>query len=238
MSPYKDYYKCLFVKENTKKNGENYLYLKLQNKDTIIDGYLWNNVEFYKRRLVDNKIYAVKFELDSYNKLEVLNIKNINLVSDGNYRRYGYKPSNVKMSLAKKNLYYYDQILKYVDYLNDIAFDFLKVHIATNKSKYLRSGTLEHKLFTLKYLKLIEQTSGRSVNIVYPFVVLLNDMKLDLEKLLLNIKDVNEVLHDDLCLFVRNNKAFIKKYKFIVHLIKDSQDNYRNFKMESKNLNE
>ena len=29
MSPYKDYYKCLSVKENTKKNGENYLYLKI-----------------------------------------------------------------------------------------------------------------------------------------------------------------------------------------------------------------
>ena len=67
---------------------------------------------------------------------------------------------------------------------------------------------------------------------------LLADMKLDLDKLLLNIKDVNQVLHDELCLFVRNNKAFIKKYKFIVHLINDSQDNYRNLKMESNSLNE
>ena len=70
MSIYKDYYKCLSVKENTKKNGENYLYLKLQNKDTIIDGYIWNNVGFYKVRLVDNRIYAVKFELDIYNNLD------------------------------------------------------------------------------------------------------------------------------------------------------------------------
>lgn len=238
MSPYKDYFKCLSVKENTKKNGENYLYLKLQNKDTIIDGYLWNNVDFYKSRLVDNRIYAVKFELDSYNKLEVLNIKNINLVLNGNYRRYGYRPSMVKMSLAKKNLYDYDQILKFVDYFNDITFDFLKAHITTNKSKYLRSGTLEYRLFTLKYLKLIEENSGIPINVVYPFIVLLNDIKLNLDKLLLNVKDVNEVLHDELCLFIRNNKAFIKKHKFIVHLIKDSQDNYRNFKMESNNLNE
>ena len=102
----------------------------------------------------------------------------------------------------------------------------------------MRSGTLEYRLFTLKYLKLIQQNSGIPINVVYPFIVLLNDMKLDLDKLLLNVKDVNEVLHDELCLFIRNNKAFIKKYKFIVHLIKDSQDNYRNFKMESNNLNE
>tara|TARA_S200000501_G_scaffold363032_1_gene393263 strand:+ start:2358 stop:3065 length:708 start_codon:yes stop_codon:yes gene_type:complete len=235
MSIYKDYYKCLSVKENTKKNGENYLYLKLQNKDTIIDGYLWNNVEFYKSRLVDNGIYAVKFELDSYNKLEVLNIKNINLVLNSNYRKYGYRPSMVKMSLSKKNLYDYDQILKFVDYFNDITFDFLKVHITTNKSKYLRSENLEYRLFTLKYLKLIEQNSGIPVNIIYPFVVLLNGMKLDLDKLLLSIKDVNELLYDELCLFIRNNKAFIKKYKFIVHLIKDIQDNYIKFKMESDN---
>lgn len=235
MSPHKDYFKCLSVKENTKKNGENYLYLKLQNKDTIIDGYLWNNVEFYKSRLVDNRIYAVKFELDSYNKLEVLNIKNINLVLNSNYRRYGYRASMVKMSLAKKNLYDYDQILKFIDYFNDITFDLLKVHISTNKSKYLRSGTLEYRLFTLKYLKLIEQNSGIPVNIIYPFVVLLNGMNLDLDKLLLSIKDVNEVLYDELCLFIRSNKAFIKKYKFIVHLIKDIQDNYIKFKMESDN---
>jgi len=238
MSPYKDYYKCLSVKENTKKNGENYLYLKLQNKDTIIDGYLWNNVEFYKSRLVDNRIYAVKFELDSYNKSEVLNIKNINLVLNGNYRRYGYRPSMVKMSLAKKNLYHYEQILKFVDYFNDITLDFLKAHITTNKSNYLRSGTLEYRLFTLKCLKLIEQNSGIPVNIVHPFIVLLDGMKINLDKLIISIKDVNQVLYHELCLFNRNNKAFIKKYKFIVHLIKDSQDNYRNFKMESNNINE
>ena len=54
-----------------------------------------------KRRYY-NQIYAIKYELDRYNNLEVLNIKNINPILDNNYRRYGYTPSMVKMSLLKR----------------------------------------------------------------------------------------------------------------------------------------
>ena len=52
MTLYRDYYKCLDIVENKKKNGEDYLYLKLQNKDAIIDGYLWSNVHIYKKKIL------------------------------------------------------------------------------------------------------------------------------------------------------------------------------------------
>ena len=230
MPLYKDYYKCLSIVENTKKNGEDYLYLKLQNKEAIIDGYLWNNIHIYKQKIVSNQIYAIKYELDRYNNLEVLNIKNINPVLDNNYRRYGYSPSMVKMSPAKKNQFDYDQILKFIEGLNDVSFNFLKIHITANKSKYLKSGKLECKLFILRYLKLIEETSNKRLDVLYPFIVLLEDMHLDIDQLLLNLKGVNEVLFEELSLYNKKNKAFIKKYKFIVDLINASKDNYRNFK--------
>ena len=60
MPLYKDYYKCLSIVENTKKNGEDYLYLKLQNKETIIDGYLWNNIHIYKMSTEPNLINSNK----------------------------------------------------------------------------------------------------------------------------------------------------------------------------------
>ena len=65
---------------------------------------------------------------------------------------------------------------------------------------------------------------------IYPFIVLLEDMHLDINQLLLNLKGVNEVLFEELSLYNKKNKAFIKKYKFIVDLINASKDNYRNFK--------
>ena len=230
MPLYKDYYKCLSIVENTKKNGEDYLYLKLQNKNTIIDGYLWSNTEFYRKKIINNQIYAIKYELDRYNNLEVLNIKNINPVLNDNYRRYGYNPSMVKMSLTKKKQFDFDQILKFIEGYNDVSFDFLKIHIISNKSKYLKFGKLEYKLFILRYLKLIEQTTNKTLDVLYPFIVLLEDMDLDINQLLSNLKDVNGVLYEELSLYDKKNKAFIKKYKIIVDLINASKDNYRKFK--------
>ena len=47
----RDYFKCLSVTKNTKKNGEPYLFVKLQNRKGILPGYLWEKIELYKKKI-------------------------------------------------------------------------------------------------------------------------------------------------------------------------------------------
>ena len=60
MSLVKDYFKCLSITKNTKQNGSPYLFLKLQNSQEIVDGYLWKNLELYQKRIQVDTLYAIK----------------------------------------------------------------------------------------------------------------------------------------------------------------------------------
>ena len=94
----RDYFKCLSVAKNTKKNGEPYLFVKLQNKKGIICGYIWKRIDLYKERIKANGLYAIKFQEDIYNNSKVLNIKNINPIKGSRYEKYGYSNESLLIS--------------------------------------------------------------------------------------------------------------------------------------------
>ena len=229
----KDYYKCIFVSENTKKNGEPYLFLRLENKDNIIDGYLWDNIDLYKNLITATAIYAIKYQVDTYNNAKVLNIKNMRPVDDGRYDKYGFRESMVTMKSSKKNQHYLNEISKIIILRKDESLLYLNDFIIKNKSKFLSNKLIETKYLILQYFELIEKTLKTSIDSnLYIYIIVLHGIHLDINSLL-DSMDTKDPVHKGLDMYANNNKGFIKKYKFIVDFIDDNQKNYINLKKES-----
>ena len=233
----KDYYKCISVTQNTKKNGDPYLFLRLQNHNTITDAYVWENVSLYKDRIINDGIYAIKYQVDTFNNSSVLNIKNISSVDGDRYKRYGFTKKTVTMSEPKQNQYYFDDISKFILSRDNQSMLTLNDFIINNKKKVLSSDLVEFKYLTLKYFQLIEKTLRSSVDSnLYVYMIVIHGLDLDLENLLGELDNKNTA-YDALYLYVNNNKGFIKKYKFIVDFIDYNLKNYINLKKESNNKN-
>ena len=233
MSLKKNYYKCVSVSENTKKNGDPYLFLRLENKDSIVDGYLWENIHLYKGVVAADGIYAVKYQVDTFNDDSVLNIKNISSVDGGRYKRYGFTKAMVSMSLFKKNEYYFSGISKIILSREDELLSILNEFVISNKKKILSSQLVESKYLMLKYFQLIEKTlSSRVDSNLFIYIVALHGLNLEVNSLLGKINN-KSAIYAPLYLYVNNNKGFIKKYKFIVDFIDDNLKNYINLKKES-----
>ena len=229
----KDYYKCIFVSENTKKNGDSYLFLRLENKDNIIDGYLWDNIHLYKNLIRATGIYAIKYQVDTFNSARVLNIKNLCPVDGARYSKYGFKKSMVTMKSSKKCQYYLNEISSIIKSRKDESLFYLNDFIIKNKSKFLSTKLIESKYLFLQYFELMEKTLKTSIDSnLYIYIIILHGLNLDISSLLNRI-DTKDPIHEGLSLYANNNKGFIKKYKFIVDFIDDNQKNYINLKKES-----
>lgn len=233
MSLKKNYYKCLSVTENTKKNGDPYLFLRLENKDSIVDGYIWDNIDIYKNVVSEDGIYAIKYQIDSFNKASVLNIKNISPVEGSRYKKYGYTKSMVTMSPSKKNNFYLSEISKFILSRDDKSLAALNDLMITNKRKILSTKLVESKYLTLKYFEMVEKTFiSKADSKLFIHIIALHGLSLDINSLLEKL-NANTRLYQGLSLYVNNNKGFIKKYKFIVDFIDDNLKNYINLKKES-----
>ena len=233
MSLKKNFYKCLSVTENTKKNGEPYLFLRLENKDSIIDGYMWENIDIYKDVVFEDGVYAIKYQIDTFNRVSVLNIKNISLVEGSRYRKYGYNKSMVTMSPSKRNDFYLTEISKFILSRADKSLAALNDFIIVNKRKILLSRLVESKYLTLRYFKMVEKTlTSKADSKLFIHIILLHGLSLDIKSLLEKL-NTNSRLYEGLNLYANNNKGFIKKYKFIVDFIDDNLKNYINLKKES-----
>ena len=233
MSLKKNYYKCVSVTENTKKNGDSYLFLRLENKDSIVDGYLWENIDLYKGVVAADGIYAIKYKIDTFNDDRVLNIKNISSVDGDRYKRYGFTKAMVLMSPSKKNEYYFSGISKIILSREDKFLSLLNDFIISNKKKILSTKLVESKYLMLKYFQLIEKTlSSRVDSNLFLYILVLHGLNLDINPLLEKINN-KSAIYTPLYLYLNNNKGFIKKYKFIVDFIDDNLKNYINLKKES-----
>ena len=47
----KKYYKCIKVQRLKKNNGDPYIQLRLINSNQIIDGYIWDMISLYEKRI-------------------------------------------------------------------------------------------------------------------------------------------------------------------------------------------
>lgn len=233
MSLKKNFYKCLSVTENKKKNGEPYLFLRLENKDSIIDGYMWENIDIYKDIVFEDGVYAIKYQIDTFNRSSVLNIKNLSLVEGSRYRKYGYNKSMVTMSPSNKNDFYLTEISKFILSRGDRSLTALNDFIVTNKRKILLTRLVESKYLTLRYFDMVEKTlTSKADSKLFIHIIVFHGLSLDINSFLEKL-NANSRLYDGLALYVNNNKGFIKKYKFIVDFIDDNLKNYINLKKES-----
>jgi len=233
----RDYFKCLSVVKNTKKNGEPYLFVKLQNKKGIICGYIWEKIDLYKERIKANGFYAIKFQEDIYNDSKVLNIKNINSIKGSRYEKYGYSNDLLLISDKIINDYFYNEISSFILKRNNSLMDILLAFIKKNKKIILSSGYMEHKHLCLEYFRLIENTLNTDVNSnLYIYFILIDRIDLDLNSLTIKVKDYSRTLSEALLLYSNDNKGFIKKYKSIVDLINDNLNNYTNLKKQTNGV--
>ena len=235
----KDYFKCLSLKKNKKKNGQPYLFLKLQNSREVVGGYLWERVELYDKRISSDGLYAIKYQEERYNGSRVLNIKNINSITGSRYQRYGYSDRLLLMSESVRDEYFFNEISSFIVNRNNPLMDILCAFTQRNKELILSSRCVEHKYLCLEYFQLIENTLNKSLHSsLYIYFILIDRLDLDINALTLEVQRHSGALSEALLLYLNDNKGFIKKYKSIVDLINDNFNNYTNLKTQAKGANE
>ncbi len=239
MSLSKDYFKCLSITKNIKKDGNPYLFLKLQNSKEIIYGYLWNKLELYQSKIKVDGVYAIKYQNDSYNGFKVLNIKNINQVEGGRYKRYGYSSKAILMTSTAKNNYFFNEISNFISNRNNPSMKILLEFLNKNKKIILSSRLAEQKYLCFEYFNLIEKTFDKQIDSnLYIYIIIIDRLNLDIDSLISKVKNQSKSLYKPLFLYFNDNKGFIKKYKYIVDFIDDNFKNYTNLKNATKGRNE
>ena len=239
MSLSKDYFKCLSITKNIKKDGNPYLFLKLQNSRQIIHGYLWNNLELYQSKIKVDCVYAIKYQNDIYNGLKVLNIKNINQVEGDRYKRYNYSSKTVLMTMTAKNNYFFNEISNFILNRNNASMKILLEFLNKNKIIIISSKLTEQKYICLEYFYLLEKTLDKQIDSnLYIYIIIIDRLNLNVDSLISKVKKQSEPLYKSLFLYLNDNKGFIKKYKYIVDFIDDNFKNYTNLKNLAKGRNE
>ena len=239
MSLSKDYFKCLSITKNIKKDGNPYLFLKLQNSKEIIYGYLWNKLELYQSKIKVDCVYAIKYQNDIYNGLKVLNIKNINQVEGDRYKRYNYSSKAVLMTMTAKNNYFFNEISNFILNRNNVPMKILLEFLNKNKKIIISSKLTEQKYICLEYFYLLEKTLDKQIDSnLYIYIIIIDRLNLNVDSLISKVKKQSEPLYKSLFLYLNDNKGFIKKYKYIVDFIDDNLKNYINLKNEAKGRNE
>ena len=98
MAILKDYFQCLLIQKFKKRNQEEYLYLRLKSANGIINGYLWDMVKHFEKRIIPGEVYAIKYEQDLFQNKKVIKIKNIISVDARSFNKYGFKSDKIKVS--------------------------------------------------------------------------------------------------------------------------------------------
>ncbi len=225
MSICKDYFQCLSVLKLKKKNKEQYLKIKLVNRKGIFASYLWDFVDFYEERIKVGSIYAVKFISESYNDQKVIKIKNIKLIENENFKKYGYSDDAVLVSKNDASKYYYKEIVGFLEKYNSKSIREITDWVKRNKKIFMDTGHIEEKVLCLDNLSALFEKFNDKINFELSIIIIL------LHKI--NLKKNNSILNfnnkylNDVELYKNDNKGFIKKYKYIVDLVDYNFSNYK-----------
>ena len=225
MSICKDYFQCLSVLKLKKKNKEQYLKIKLVNRKGIFASYLWDFIDFYEERIQVGSIYAVKFISESYNDQKVIKIKNIKLIENESFKKYGYSDDTVLVSKNDASKYYYKEIVGFLEKYNSKSIREITDWVKRNKKIFMDTGHIEEKVLCLESLSALFEKFNDKINFELSIIIIL------LHKI--NLKKNNSILNfnkkylNDVELYKNDNKGFIKKYKYIVDLVDYNFSNYK-----------
>ena len=216
---YKDYYKCIQLEKLIKNNGDSYIKVRLLNKSGIIDGYIWEMIDFYKDRIKEGSTYAIKSKKEIYNNNSILNIKHLNKVDGGRYNRYSYNKSNITVSTEKVFEYYYNEVINLIlKYPNPIIKMISKFYLK-NKKKLLSLELMRYKSVCIKHAEVLAKSYHKNINLDLCIVIILIDKIPNLDSLFYDIKKIDQKYYEIIELYRMNHKEFIKKHKYIVDLI-------------------
>jgi len=225
MSICKDYFQCLSVLKLKKKNKEHYLHLKLINRNGIFNSYLWDFVDYYEKEIRVGEVYAIKFISESYNGEKIIKIKNIKILEDNNFKKYGYNDSAILLSSNKAKKYYYKEIINFLEKYHFNSILGIRRWIEKNKKVIIDTGHLEEKLLCLENLSvLLEKFNHKIYFELSVIIILLHKVDLDDNSSILNC-DTKYL--NDIELYKNDKKGFIKKYKYIVDLVDYNFANYK-----------
>ena len=217
MAILKDYFQCLSIQKFKKRNQEEYLYLRLKSANGIINGYLWDMVEHFEKRIISGEVYAIKYEEDLFQNKKVIKIKNILSVSARSFDKYGFKSNQIKVSNNEINRYYYDEIINLLLNYKSTSISSLLIWLGKNKKFLVENAYLEHKFLCLEQLNVLINNFNQNVDIdLCVSTIILDRLDINVDSILLKFKDGQA---DDVSLYLKGNKGFIKKYKYIVDLI-------------------
>ena len=153
------YYLC--KKKYTKKTrlGDLYIDLILEDFSGIVRAKVWNHVDHFTKRIIENEIVAVKGTVVEFNKTNEINIEFINSVKNNFYEEYGFNTSYIigkkpkNFSIIKKNILSRINSLpkKYIHLIRSIyKYEKNKIElIPINKKNFLITGGLFSYTYTL-----------------------------------------------------------------------------------------
>ena len=173
MSICKDYFQCLSVLKLKKKNKEQYLKIKLVNRKGIFASYLWDFVDFYEERIQVGSIYAVKFISESYNNQKVIKIKNIKLIENQNFKKYGYSDDAVLVSKNDASKYYYKEIIGFLEKYNSKSIREITDWVKRNKKIFMETGHVEEKVLCLDSLSALFEKFNDKINFELSIIIIL-----------------------------------------------------------------
>ena len=225
----KKYYKCIKVQRLKKNNGDPYIQLRLINSNQIIDGYIWDMISLYEKRINEDSIYAIKAKEELYNDNKVLNIKSINLVDDDRYNKYHYSSKNINLSSQKILEYHYDELINLISSYSHPVIKIIHQYFVKNKHEILFSGLTEQKRICIKHIIMLDANYRKKIDLNLSIVLILID-RLELEFIIKKIKGIDIEYYKNISLYTINDKEFIKKYKYIVDLIRYNSNNEKFFK--------
>ena len=155
------YYLC--KKKYTKKTrlGDLYIDLILEDFSGIVRAKVWNHVDHFTKRIIENEIVAVKGTVVEFNKTNEINIEFVNSVKNNFYEEYGFntsyiigkKPKNFSIikknilsrinSLPKKYIHLIRSIYKYEKnkikkYYNDIDYEKITIGLLICNIGFIR----------------------------------------------------------------------------------------------------
>ena len=227
---YKDYYQCIQATRMSKRNGDFYLKIKLINKDGVIDGFLWNILDVFEKRVRGGDIYAIKAKKEIYNKRSVLNIKSINPVSYFRYKKYGYNKNNIIISKKKMLISNYIELIDLVSKYSNSIIRLIKKYFESNKQELFNLHIISHKLTCIKHIEMLHIDCHRKINLDLSIIIILLDRIHNADSLMLEIEKIDKHLYKLIQLYKTRDKEFIKKYKYIVDLITYNLNNEKFFK--------
>ncbi len=211
-----DFFYCVDFSLLKKKNGNDYIRLKLLNSKGIFESYLWDNLHVFKPRIKKKSIYAVKANYQTYNSKTILKIDNINKVNGNRYNKYGYTNDTVKIDSKTKNEFFFNEIIDIIKRYNSSSIKNIVRLYKSNERYFIRGKSLEKRLNVLNYILVSE---GVSFNEDRTEEYIQAALLFSINKNILKKHFSTETFDNAIRMYTDSDKEFIKKYKFIVDLM-------------------